>query len=1041
MDRPKWYSKLINMAVVLSVVLSLVGLAVLPVASQPALNVVVETDYDEYCYCDDIYVTANITNSGNETAVAVNATISWDPPANATNYTPLMVSVGDIPASGWATAEWTLHCEGSDVPYGTEITVNATEYVVIRQAIYGVGSTNITQYGATYLTTTIFTPEEGDTFTQGDTFPLKFQIENTGTAPALHVNGTIFPSAGVAIAEFGCDDAGMSYTTGTLPRLDIGESYNWTVMMQCCDCDTPPLVSSIHVVPNGDDYCTGEQTPNWRSDIVRIHQVYNVSCNATPNPSKVCHNVTFTATLGECAVLPISGTLDWGDGTPPVIFGADTHELVFIHHYNISGNHTAVINVTDDVGINGTCQVDIEVFPPLSARCMVEPYPFTKLCHNLTFNGTAVGGFPDDLCGYNWTWDLGDGTVINGTGYSSGPIVHHYNWTGNFTATFMIEDDCMNNTANCSMNITIFPPLDVSCNVSSNVTKVGHNVTFCGEAINGIPNNYQDSQKMTAPPCTYNWTWEFFRDGLPDGPSVSGDGAVSCISYGFNETGNYTAVFTIQDNCWNNTATCNETVEVFPGLNLTCDAGDSTVCNAVNFTATLSGGVPTANYTWTWDFGDPFDPTPAHTQNATHTYMCTGNYTATVTVCDDLDPVNCANCTVNVTITIEPPELYWPGNGSTVTVGCNNTVCLEWEDIGCCNYTVLIWKEIIGEKVWTVHTGKDAFACIELFDLEGGWKWQVIAVDMCGEWVVSDVWHFDVERDCMYADVDVTRPNGGETFTCNTTEMITWEVTEYGTLGGGLGIDQGDLTIDIYYSIAGGAWIPIAMGEENDGAYGWFVPEENSNQVLVKVRATDAQGNVGIDVSDSVFTIECAPPPTSCTTLYEGWNLYGTPLIPDNTDITNITAAINDTLLIIWSYNASDPDPLTAWRWYAPGNPGSTLDTIQDGVGYWFSMNMTDTLCIEGQPLPDPPAVPPTYEVVPGWNLIGYKAMVPQHHSVYLFNLWSGGTPNYSIIWGYDGSVPEYLNIFPMEQNDGMLEPGHGYWLWATVAGTIVPTS
>ena len=64
MDRPKWYSKLINMAVVLSVLLSLMGLAILPVAAQgpsAVLGVTVDTDEDEICVCENFTVTANIT--------------------------------------------------------------------------------------------------------------------------------------------------------------------------------------------------------------------------------------------------------------------------------------------------------------------------------------------------------------------------------------------------------------------------------------------------------------------------------------------------------------------------------------------------------------------------------------------------------------------------------------------------------------------------------------------------------------------------------------------------------------------------------------------------------------------------------------------------------------------------------------------------------------------------------------------------------------------------------------------------------------------
>ena len=1040
MDKPKWYSKAINMAVVLSVLLSLMGLAVLPVAADgPDLGVTVDTDMDYYCVCNDIIVTATITNSGDETAQNVTANITWDPLSGAHLVSGSASElVGNVTNSTPEIVEWTLHC---DEVGSLNITVDAGELLwdpagaYIGASASGLKEVEQVDEGADLYVVKV-DPPEGVVLevNRCENFTITFNITNNGTVCAELVNAIITPSPNVeGLRNDGTSyGPGNTFGTSAIAVLAVNETHQWEQRFHCAGCDEFDTLSTIHIDPMANDCCTDTQMKNpfLHSKIYGVFQKFGIDCEAEPNPSKVCHNVTFTAWIDECAEDPVSWNWTFGDGNSTAGTGHDPAlPIVTQNHYVDPDTYNATVTVTDAENITSNCTVtNLVIYPRLTAACNVTPFDYTKLCHNLTFNGTAVGGFPGNMCNYTWEWDFGDNsTPATGPGYSSGPVPYHYNATGNYTAVFTIGDDCLNNTANCSINITVFPPLDVLCSVSSNVTKVCHNVTFNGTAIDGIPDGWGG--------CGYNWTWDFGDNSTETGCCLYD---AQSVSHHYNASGNYCATFTIQDNCWNNTANCTTCVEVFPGLDLICDGYDSTVCNAVNFTAKLTGGVPNSTFNWTWDFGDPFDATNATTQNATHTYMCTGNYTATVTVCDDLDPVNCANCTVNVTITIEPPELHWPTNGDTVTVGCNNTVCFEWENIGCCNYTLQIWqKEEWGQKVWNINTGKDNFACVQLWDNPVGWRWQVVAVDACGEWVVSDLWFFNTERDCMYADVTVTRPNGGETFTCNTTEMITWDVTEYGTVGDGLGIDQGDLTIDIYYSTGGGAWTEIATGEENDGAYGWFVPEVNSNQCLVKVRATDGQGNVGIDVSDGVFTIECAPPPTSCTTLYTGWNLYASPLIPDNPDITNVTAAINGTLLYVTTYNASSG----LWPWYQPGNPASTLTTIEAGVGYWITMNMTDTLCIVGKPLPDPPAIPPTYDVVPGWNLIGFKSTVPVHHSDYLIGLWSGGEPNYSVIWSFDGSIPEYVNIFPMEANGGMMEPGHGFWLWATAAGQIVPTS
>jgi hypothetical protein len=103
-------------------------------------------------------------------------------------------------------------------------------------------------------------------------------------------------------------------------------------------------------------------------------------------------------------------------------------------------------------------------------------------------------------------------------------------------------------------------------------------------------------------------------------------------------------------------------------------------------------------------------------------------------------------------------------------------------------------------------------------------------------------------------------------------------------------------------------------------------------------------------------------------------------------------------------------------------------------------MYSSDTLIARGfeEPLPGEPW--PAYDVfADDWNQIGFKSTSSMHHSDYLFNLWSGGIPNYGVIYGYNATAQEYVVILPMEEHGGMLDPGYGYWLWATADGTIIP--
>jgi hypothetical protein len=203
------------------------------------------------------------------------------------------------------------------------------------------------------------------------------------------------------------------------------------------------------------------------------------------------------------------------------------------------------------------------------------------------------------------------------------------------------------------------------------------------------------------------------------------------------------------------------------------------------------------------------------------------------------------------------------------------------------------------------------------------YMWQVVAVDMCGEWVVSPRWYFGVTRDVTYPHVTVDRPDGDETWTCGTQETIVWAATEYGTLEGGLGVDQEDLVIDIYYSADHGvSWETIATGELNDGAYLWSVPYINSSQCLVRVTATDPLGNTGTDTSNNVFTIACG---TRVFIIDASVSANGTVVVPiEITGVTDLASAD------IWlSYNNSVVEVLSV----ADGTLGSITFAIDNPNG------------------------------------------------------------------------------------------------------------
>ncbi len=200
----------------------------------------------------------------------------------------------------------------------------------------------------------------------------------------------------------------------------------------------------------------------------------------------------------------------------------------------------------------------------------------------------------------------------------------------------------------------------------------------------------------------------------------------------------------------------------------------------------------------------------------------------------------------------------------------------------------------------------------------------------------------------------------------------------------------------------------------------------------VTISAADAVGNEDTNVSLTLAVRSGAT--GQPIDLVEGWNLISLPLIPDDSDITavisatTLTSANVSSIGIIRAY-----DPATGeFPYYIPETGSGELATMEDGAGYWVFMDADDTLTITGREWPAPPAVPPVYSVVVGWNLIGFKSMTSANATYYLDNI--AGT--YPVLWSYNATAGAYSNVKGVENG---MEVGHGFWIWVTTAGTIVP--
>jgi len=213
----------------------------------------------------------------------------------------------------------------------------------------------------------------------------------------------------------------------------------------------------------------------------------------------------------------------------------------------------------------------------------------------------------------------------------------------------------------------------------------------------------------------------------------------------------------------------------------------------------------------------------------------------------------------------------------------------------------------------------------------------------------------------------------------------------------------------------------------------WLYDIENSSDVQVDATNNywgDPSGpgdNVNVKVTYSPWLVASDGDSidSDTITLVAGWNLISLPLIPTDADIDTVLADIVDNVDSVYSYN-----PDGSWSYFIP-DVSEDLTEMNDGEGFWVKMTAADVLVVTGYEYCKPaPEVPPDYEVVAGWNLIGYKFTTA--NGIIDSYLGDVGGTNLQAIYGYNAGTGAYT--IPIDLN-----PGCGYWIALTLGGTIYP--
>ncbi len=191
-----------------------------------------------------------------------------------------------------------------------------------------------------------------------------------------------------------------------------------------------------------------------------------------------------------------------------------------------------------------------------------------------------------------------------------------------------------------------------------------------------------------------------------------------------------------------------------------------------------------------------------------------------------------------------------------------------------------------------------------------------------------------------------------------------------------------------------------------------WVADFGNNRVLMFA------GNTGL----SAFLLELQP----------GWNLISLPVVPTQTAVAKLLLPLIQLheLIIVWSFT-----PPATWSFFNPGPPSSgTLASMVDGKGYWVNMKDAVNMTVVGYVIP-PASGPPSYSLVAGWNLVGFKPQPTiQNETVAVYLTSISG--KYGSVWVYNNLNGQWVTGV----GSLPLAPGEGMWIFITVTpATLLP--
>jgi len=236
---------------------------------------------------------------------------------------------------------------------------------------------------------------------------------------------------------------------------------------------------------------------------------------------------------------------------------------------------------------------------------------------------------------------------------------------------------------------------------------------------------------------------------------------------------------------------------------------------------------------------------------------------------------------------------------------------------------------------------------------------------------------------------------------------------------------------DRYGGTMEGEWCCLRETIENF----YFLESSEHN---LKFYCVDALGNTNEEVDEEKFKVEGND---FIIKLNKKWNLISVPVVLLNDDPEEVFKDMS-CVDSIWAYDPSEEMCGDEWCVYTPGEAPDSLKIIP-GYGYWVLVKeaCVDSELVIGGSLLSPGRTPPTRDLLPGWNLIGYYGLSGEegyygpegngdeaYCSLYSLVNTNAMIPvkRWSSLYGYwETDRPQFEGYGMCDE----LDPGAGYWI------------